>query len=72
MGTAAPDQCVGPLYRQLVAAQRPLGLDKRISIRDFDEIRDVVEMIRHDTGKRDRTDPSYAVLHEQASPGNRS
>ena len=38
------------------------GLDKRISIRDFDEIRDVVEMDRHDTGKRDGTDPSYDVL----------
>ncbi len=38
------------------------GLDKRISIRDFDEIRDVVEMVRHDAGKRDPTDPSYGVL----------
>jgi hypothetical protein len=39
------------------------GLDKRISIRDFDEIRDVVEMVRHDAGKRDPTDPSYDVLN---------
>ena len=38
------------------------GLDKRIAIRDFDEIRDVAEMNRHDTGKRDDTDPSYDVL----------
>lgn len=38
------------------------GLDKRVSIRDFDEVRAVDEMIRHDIGKRDRTDPSYAVL----------
>ncbi len=38
------------------------GLDKRISIRDFDEIRDVVEMVRHNAGKRDPTDPSYGVL----------
>ena len=38
------------------------GLDKRISIRDFDEIRDVVEMVRHDAGKRDPTDPSCGVL----------
>lgn len=38
------------------------GLDKRVSIRDFDEMREVVEMVRHDTGKRDRTDPSYDVL----------
>lgn len=40
------------------------GLDKRVSLRDFDEIRDVVEMSRHDTGKRDRTDPSYDVLRD--------
>lgn len=40
------------------------GLDKRIAMRDFDEIRDVVEMVRHDSGRRDRTDPSYVVLRE--------
>lgn len=40
------------------------GLDKRLSIRDFDEMRDVAEMVRHETGKRDRTDPSYAVLRD--------
>ena len=40
------------------------GLDKRISIRDFDEIRDVVAMFDHDTGRRDRSDPSYAVLRD--------
>jgi hypothetical protein len=38
------------------------GLDKRVSIRDFDELRDVTPMQRHDRGRRDRTDPSYAVL----------
>jgi len=38
------------------------GLDQRTSIRDFDEIRDVAEMQRHATGRRDRTDPSYAAL----------
>lgn len=38
------------------------GLDKRISIRDFDEIRAVTEMQRHLLGTRDRNDPSYAVL----------
>lgn len=38
------------------------GLDKRISIRDFDEIRDVTAMAGHDTGRRDRDDPSYGVL----------
>jgi hypothetical protein len=38
------------------------GLDKRVAIRDFDEIRAVTEMQRHETGTRDRTDPSYAIL----------
>ena len=38
------------------------GLDKRISIRDFDEVRDVTAMYEHDTGRRDHTDPSYSVL----------
>ena len=38
------------------------GLDKRISIRDFDEVRDVVAMGNHDIGRRDRSDPSYTVL----------
>jgi len=40
------------------------GLDKRIASRDFDEIRDVVAMFDHDTGRRDRSDPSYAVLRD--------
>jgi hypothetical protein len=38
------------------------ALDKRIAVRDFDEIREVTAMYNHDWGKRDRTDPSYAVL----------
>jgi len=38
------------------------GLDKRIAIRDFDEIRDVTEMVRHDVGTRDHGDPSYAAF----------
>ena len=38
------------------------GLDKRLSIRDFDEVRDVQVLYNHDVGRRDRTDPSYAVL----------
>jgi hypothetical protein len=37
-------------------------LEKRIAIRDFDEIRDAVAMGDHDVGRRDRSDPSYAVL----------
>lgn len=47
------------------------GLDKRIFICDFDEMRDVheteMEMApRRDTGKRDSSDPSYAVLGHMA------
>jgi len=38
------------------------GLDKRIAIRDFDEVRDVTPMGDYDTGRRDRSDPSYGVL----------
>jgi hypothetical protein len=38
------------------------GLDKRTSIRDFDEIRAVTELQRHLLATRDRNDPSYAVL----------
>ena len=38
------------------------GLDRRLSIRDFDEVRDVTAMQDHDIGRRDRSDPSYAAL----------
>lgn len=38
------------------------GLDRRISIRDFDEARDVTAMVEHAVGRRDRDDPSCAVL----------
>jgi hypothetical protein len=38
------------------------GIDHRIAIRNFDEIRDVTAMYDHDVGKRDKTDPSYLVL----------
>jgi hypothetical protein len=38
------------------------GLEKRISIRDFDEVRDVTALYEPDTGRRDRSDPSYSVL----------
>jgi hypothetical protein len=44
------------------------GLDKRIAIRDFDEVRDVVAMGAHDVGRRDRSDPSYAVLDCTVDP----
>jgi hypothetical protein len=43
------------------------GLDRRIAIRDFDEVRDVVAMGEHDTGRRDHSDPSYAVLTRHRS-----
>jgi hypothetical protein len=45
------------------------GLDRRLTIRDFDEIRPVKEMMRHQVGRRDRSDPSYGILalQEQAS-----
>ena len=42
------------------------GLDQRLSIRDFDEVRDVTAMGDHDVGRRDRSDPSYAVLKDRA------
>lgn len=38
------------------------GLDRRVAITDFDEIRDVTPMRQHEVGKRDRSDPSYTVL----------
>lgn len=38
------------------------GLDKRLSIRDFDEIRPVQAMYDHRVGQRDRSDPSYEAL----------
>jgi hypothetical protein len=38
------------------------GLEQRIAIRDFDEVRDVVALADHEVGRRDRSDPSYAVL----------
>ena len=38
------------------------GLESRIAIRDFDEVREVTEMQRHAVGARDRSDPSYTVL----------
>jgi hypothetical protein len=43
------------------------GLDKRIAIRDFDEIHDVVPLGDHDGGRRDRSDPSYAVLRDPSA-----
>lgn len=42
------------------------GLDHRIAIRDFDEIRPVTVMSQPDMGRRDRTDPSYAALNPES------
>lgn len=38
------------------------GIDHRVAIIDFDEIRPVTGMGKAFEGKRDRSDPSYAVL----------
>ena len=38
------------------------AIDKRVAIRDFDEVHDVTAMSRLDRAKRDTSDPSYAVL----------
>jgi hypothetical protein len=38
------------------------GLDHRLVIRDFDEIREVTPVNQHHLGRRDRSDPSYGVL----------
>jgi len=42
------------------------ALDKRIAIRDFDEVREVAVMEQHEIGRRDHTDPSYGVLGRTA------
>lgn len=39
------------------------GIDHRLAIRDLDEIADVTPLTRVNPGRRDRTDPSYALLH---------
>lgn len=38
------------------------GLEKRIAVRDFDEVRPVTAMSQTSTGRRDSTDPSYTAL----------
>jgi len=38
------------------------GIDKRVAVRDFDEVREVVAMSLPLGGKRDSSDPSYDVL----------
>lgn len=38
------------------------GIDKRIALRDYDEIRDVTPMQVTETSPRDRSDKSYTIL----------
>lgn len=38
------------------------GLDHRLAIRDFDEIREVTPLRDHLVGRRDRSDPSYVAI----------
>ncbi len=45
------------------------GLDNRLAIRDFDEIREVKALYDHDVGRRDQTDPSYAAFNALTSAG---
>jgi hypothetical protein len=40
------------------------GIDKRITICDFDEVRNVTPVSNPNWGRRDRNDPSYAALGE--------
>jgi hypothetical protein len=38
------------------------AIDRRLTVFDFDELREITQTMRSDEGARDRTDPSYAVL----------
>ena len=38
------------------------ALDHRIAVMEMDEMREITPMKVHDTARRDRSDPSYAVL----------
>ena len=38
------------------------GIDHRLVVRDFDEVREVTPLQARRAGRRDRDDPSYAVL----------
>lgn len=40
------------------------AIDARIYVQDFDDIRDVGEQVVAPWGRRDRSDPSYAILDE--------
>ena len=38
------------------------AIDRRLTVFDFDEVREITRTLRCDEGARDRSDPSYAVL----------
>jgi hypothetical protein len=38
------------------------GIDSRVAVIDFDEVREVTPMKPHTRGRRDRSDPSYAAV----------
>lgn len=42
------------------------AIDHRVAVMDMDEVREVSPMKQLDQGRRDRTDPSYAVLEAKA------
>ena len=42
------------------------GLDHRLTVRDFDEIREVAPLGDHGVGRRDGDDPSYLALRAEA------
>lgn len=42
------------------------AIDHRVAVMDMDEVREVSPMKQLDQGRRDRTDPSYAVLGAEA------
>jgi SnoaL-like domain len=44
------------------------GIDRRLQITDFDEIRDVTPASKQERTRRDRSDPSYAVLTRARVP----
>lgn len=40
------------------------GIDKRVAVMDFDEIREVTSMGKQSQASRDRNDPSYLILKD--------
>ena len=40
------------------------AIDKRLTVFDFDELRDITRTMRCDEGARDRSDPSYGFLKD--------